>query len=244
MNAVPASMSSNGPPTQSSRSPSTPTTPTPPSGHAPCLDTSDRNNNATPPRPPNPAQTLQNRPPIPRSPPVGARPLKDLPPGAAPIGSVIRPPVSNAVPLLASQLGHRPVNLDRGQNHAATLASLALGGNLPPLSPHHLNILSHTLSPFAAIPTGNGKIMARNINGTCKSIFFYLFVEFCRTLIFSRGYFLGIVRCQRNSSHIIVNVVLSQYFAYLFGHFLAYFLEFVIAKRVKKVPKNTIAYKM
>ena len=75
------------------------------------------------------------------------------------------------MPLLASQLG-RPVNLgDRVSTHHSGSGSGFLGPALPPLSPHHLNLLSHTLSPIAVIPTGNGKFMARNYNGTCKSIF-------------------------------------------------------------------------
>ena len=149
---------------------------------------SDRNNNATPPRgvattipPPLIAPHVQRRPSQPRSPPVGARP-KDLPPGASPMGvSIPRPPPPStssqgiSVPLLASQLG-RPVNLgDRphGSRHALPGNPLLGPGGLPPLSPHHLNLISHTLSPFAAIPTGNGKIMARNINGTCKYHFIF-----------------------------------------------------------------------
>ena len=151
-------------------------------------ENSDRNNNATP---PSRGQSIPPMPPamaIPNarrasqqrcSPPVGARPKPDLPPGAAPLGSIPRPPQppsSNSssqgisVPLLASQLG-RPVNLgERGhhQHQSPGGAGGLLGPGMPPLSPHHLNLLSHTLSPFAAIPTGNGKFMARNINGTCK----------------------------------------------------------------------------
>ncbi len=107
----------------------------------------------------------------------------DLPPGAAPIGTVPRPsPSSNqsaaamSVPLLASQLG-RPVNFgDRGgvTSRAPLNSSTGAGpgGVFPPLNPHHLSLLSHTLSPFAAIPTGNGKFMARNINGTRKKLTF------------------------------------------------------------------------
>lgn len=161
--------------------------PTAPTVTTQLSDSSDRNNNAN--------DNVNRRPSVPpRSPPVGARPLaaKDLPPGAAPLGSIPRPNVphsvppspsssisavsSSSVPLLASQLG-RPVNL--GNHHhphhlpvtasaAAAAAAAALASGMPPLSPHHLNLLSHTLSPFAAIPTGNGKIMARNINGTCE----------------------------------------------------------------------------
>ena len=152
----------------------------------PISDNSDRNNNATPPHargPPSQSTPIapSARRPSTRSPPVGARP-KDLPPGAAPLGSIPRPnvplpPSSNnspgiSVPLLASQLG-RPVNLgDRAHGHPG--ANLIGPGGLPPLTPHHLNLLSHTLSPFAAIPRGDGKIVARNINGTCKSAFIYL----------------------------------------------------------------------
>ena len=158
-------------------------------------ENSDRNNNATPPTTPTrglsippvgpPPLAIPNarRPSQQRcSPPVGARPTKqDLPPGAAPLGSIPRPPQppsSNSssqgisVPLLASQLG-RPVNLgDRvSTHHSGSSGSGFLGPVLPPLSPHHLNLLSHTLSPIAVIPTGNGRFMARNYNGTCKSIF-------------------------------------------------------------------------
>ena len=188
MNSTPTSSPSNriGP-----RCPSTNSTPPP----RPLSDNSDRNNNATPPQVgANRGGSIptQSTPLAPsarrastRSPPVGARP-KDLPPGAAPLGSIPRPnvplpPSSNhspgiSVPLLASQLG-RPVNLgDRGSHvpgaaAAAAAAAANLMGSVPPLTPHHLNILSHTLSPFAAIPRGDGKIVARNINGTCKSNF-------------------------------------------------------------------------
>lgn len=152
-------------------------------------ENSDRNNNATP---PNRGQSIPPVPPalaIPNarrpssqqrsSPPVGARPTKqDLPPGAAPLGSIPRapqPPSSNSssqgisVPLLASQLG-RPVNLGERGNHQTPSGGLGalFGPGMPPLSPHHLSLLSHTLSPFSAIPMGNGRFMARNINGTCK----------------------------------------------------------------------------
>ena len=151
-------------------------------------ENSDRNNNATP---PNRGQSIPPVPPalaIPNarrtsqqrcSPPVGARPNKqDLPPGAAPLGSIPRapqPPSSNSssqgisVPLLASQLG-RPVNLGERGPHQPPSGGLGglLGPGMPPLSPHHLSLLSHTLSPFSAIPMGNGRFMARNINGTCK----------------------------------------------------------------------------
>lgn len=164
-------------------------------GIRPNSENSDRNNNATPPTP----SRGQSIPPVPPplaipnarrasqqqgSPPVGARPNKhDLPPGAAPLGSIPRPPQppssnSSAVPLLASQLG-RPVNLgERGHHQTPPGAPGGPGGpgghmgqhgpGVPPLSPHHLNMLAHSLSPFAAIPMGNGKFMARNINGTCK----------------------------------------------------------------------------
>ena len=152
---------------------------------------SDRNNNATPPQrvnatnittpPMGPRRPSQHRSPLPQ----GARP-KDLPPGAAPLGTIPRPNVPPpstssspgiSVPLLASQLG-RPVNLgDRGPPGSsvpsglypsATTSGGLLGPGLPLFTPHHLNLLSHTLSPFAAIPAGNGRIMAKNINGTCK----------------------------------------------------------------------------
>ena len=156
----------------------------------PCTTTSvsesDRNNNATPPSnrsslslpPPPPVIPNARRAAIqPRSPPVGAR-QKDLPPGAAPIGSIAmppRPPIPStssqamSVPLLACQLG-RPVNLgERGPPGPLAGGPRPLGG-IPPVSPHHIsNLLSHTL--FAAIPTGNGRIMARNINGTRKFAF-------------------------------------------------------------------------
>ena len=145
---------------------------------------SDRNNNATPPSnrsslslpPPPPVIPNARRAAIqPRSPPVGAR-QKDLPPGAAPIGSIAipRPPVPStssqamSVPLLACQLG-RPVNLGERGPPGPLAGGPRLGG-IPPVSPHHIsNLLSHTL--FAAIPTGNGRIMARNINGTRKFAF-------------------------------------------------------------------------
>ena len=175
---------------------------TPPSGlvrNRQNSENSDRNNNATPPTTPTrglsippvgpPPLAIPNarRPSQQRcSPPVGARPTKqDLPPGAAPLGSIPRPPQppsSNSssqgisVPLLASQLG-RPVNLGERGPHGQTPPGGSggpggpgglLGPGMPPLSPHHLNLLAHTLSPFAAIPMGNGKFMARNINGTCK----------------------------------------------------------------------------
>jgi len=170
---------------------------TPPSGlvrNRQNSENSDRNNNATPPTtptrglsippvgPPQLAIPNARRPSHQRcSPPVGARPTKqDLPPGAAPLGSIPRPPQppsSNSssqgisVPLLASQLG-RPVNLGERGHHGQTPHGGPggpvglLGPGMPPLSPHHLNLLAHTLSPFAAIPMGNGKFMARNINGT------------------------------------------------------------------------------
>jgi hypothetical protein len=139
----------------------------------------DRNNNTTPPGvvvrgPPPPILPNARRLSQPaRSPPVGAR-LKDLPPGAAPLGTLPRPHVPSttnsqaiSVPLLASQLG-RPVNLgDRG-HPGPNPTGAGHGGGLPPFSPHHLNFLSHSLSPFAAIPAGHGRIIARNINGTCK----------------------------------------------------------------------------
>merc|ERR1719510_2332640 len=68
-----------------------------------------------------------------------------------------------SVPLLACQLG-RPVNLGERGPPGPLAGGPRLGG-IPPVSPHHIsNLLSHTL--FAAIPTGNGRIMARNINGT------------------------------------------------------------------------------
>ena len=185
MNSIPTSLS----PSNSHRSGSLNNSrcSTPPPSSRPLSDNSDRNNNATPPRgggggtPNTPLAPSARRPSIARSPPPGARP-KDLPPGAAPIGSIpTRPPPglpvpsSNSsgisVPLLASQLG-RPVNLgDRVSTHHSGSGSGFLGPALPPLSPHHLNLLSHTLSPIAVIPTGNGKFMARNYNGTCKSIF-------------------------------------------------------------------------
>ena len=180
-------MNSIPPPTSSSPSNSLrggircATTPPPPTSRPLSSDNnSDRNNNATPPTPrvavstsapSTPLAPHARRPSIARSPPVGARP-KDLPPGAAPLGSIPRPPHQPpsstssgiSVPLLASQLG-RPVNLgDRGN----------FLGPVPPLSPHHLNLLSHTLSPIAVIPTGNGKFMARNYNGTRKSIFVWV----------------------------------------------------------------------
>ena len=34
------------------------------------------------------------------------------------------------------------------------------------------HIMAQTLSPLAAMPAGEGKIMTRNINGTCKIFFF------------------------------------------------------------------------
>ena len=164
-------------------SPATPGGPLTPnrSNANPSSDISDRNNNATPPNStrglPPPPPVGARRPSQPRSPlPVGARP-KDLPPGAAPLGSIPRPypPSTNSssVPLLASQLG-RPVNLgDRGGPGGPSVSGPPNAGvlgasGLPHFTQHHLNLISHTLSPFAAIPTGNGRIMARNINGTCK----------------------------------------------------------------------------
>lgn len=156
----------------------------PPRLPLPPISESDRNNNATPPTNnrmggsllPPPMMPNAHRPIHPRSPPVGARP-KDLPPGAAPLGSIPRPHVPSSssqamsVPLLAGQLG-RPVNLGERVPPGPLAGGPHLGG-LPPLSPHHIsNLLSHTL--FAAIPTGPGRIMARNINGNCKYIFSYL----------------------------------------------------------------------
>ena len=153
----------------------------PPRLPLPPISESDRNNNATPPTNnrmggsllPPPMMPNAHRPIHPRSPPVGARP-KDLPPGAAPLGSIPRPHVPSSssqamsVPLLAGQLG-RPVNLGERVPPGPLAGGPHLGG-LPPLSPHHIsNLLSHTL--FAAIPTGPGRIMARNINGNCKYIF-------------------------------------------------------------------------
>ena len=149
----------------------------------PPVSESDRNNNATPPSsrgsgslPPPPVMPNARRPIQPRSPPVGARP-KDLPPGAAPLGSIPRPPVPSSssqamsVPLLACQLG-RPVNLGERGPPGPLGGGPHLGG-MPPLSPHHIsNLLSHTL--FAAIPTGNGRIMARNINGNRKFVSFLI----------------------------------------------------------------------
>jgi len=146
------------------------------------LNNSDGNNNRPTIQQNSTVVGLPRRPSIPRSPPVGARPIKDLPPGAAPLGTIPRPapvtPSSSSsggsnpglsVPLLASQLG-RPVNFGDQRNHHQSVGhnAAALLGNpgLLGLSPHHLNILSHTLSPFAALPTGNGRIMTRNINGT------------------------------------------------------------------------------
>ena len=170
----------------------------------------DRNNNGTPPgvivRPGAPSTSSTNSsssslqpPTTPSMPPSGRRGShpssggsptspgphlrhSDLPPGAAPIGTVPRPPPSNnhsaamSVPLLASQLG-RPVNFgDRGGVRppggapGGAMGAGAAGSLLPHLSPHHLSLISHTLSPFAAIPTGHGRVMARNINGTRKKI--------------------------------------------------------------------------
>lgn len=62
------------------------------------------------------------------------------------------------MPLLASQLGH-PVSLGgtRGVNGGVVVSAASAA-----------HLMAQALPPLAAMPTGDGKIMARNINGTCK----------------------------------------------------------------------------
>ena len=215
----------------------------------PCTTTSvsesDRNNNATPPSnrsslslpPPPPVIPNARRAAIqPRSPPVGAR-QKDLPPGAAPIGSIAmppRPPIPStssqamSVPLLACQLG-RPVNLgERGPPGPLAGGPRPLGG-IPPVSPHHIsNLLSHTL--FAAIPTGNGRIMARNINGTRKFAFWSMS---CTLLVTITHYIYFVVR-----KSILVCIELKMAFVFYLQKILGRYSRNIL--EIKIIAKHDV----
>jgi hypothetical protein len=68
-----------------------------------------------------------------------------------------------SVPLLASQLG-RPISQ----------SSQSSQGSPNCLSPHP-GFVPCSISPLYFVPIGNGKIMSRNLNGTSKNHFKFLF---------------------------------------------------------------------
>ena len=111
-----------------------------------------------------------------------------------PVGAIEIPPTTTATAIAGATARNMPVlarQLSQRTNHNVP-SNPVVGAHVPNANPfaNSVNVLAHqnsslsaaaahlmaqTLSPLAAVPAGEGRIMARNINGTCKCEI-YLFI--------------------------------------------------------------------